>query len=423
MFQPKYLKEAKHLAKGVKKFLHYKQDLLRREQAEVIQRELTGLRDGIASRDRPKIELHSKSVRKACDRAFPQPKDGGLRENVEVIFVAIVVALGIRSYFLQPFRIPTGSMQPTLNGVVGFPYTAEEALPSALLRPFDKVLRGRSYVNVSPESDDLIIRIYERNHFRFFTRTHLVFRSGQDVAIAAPVAVVLRDFGLGALLEDRLGSESRKRVLTLLQDRRDTGILSNEPLPVYRGETLVRGVVHTGDQVLVDRVSYHFRRPQRGEVFVFTTKDIDYIEARSDFDPQQGSQHYIKRLTALPGDTIELRPPFLFIDGQEAQEAGIQRVMKEYAELPWHRGYEFPSLRQSDGVELEFPVRPYQVPSGEDRRYIAMGDNSGNSSDSRIWGSGGGRGAPDWEGVPENNLLGPALVVYWPFTSHWGPIK
>ena len=44
--------------------------------------------------------------------------------------------------------------------------------------------------------------------------------------------------------------------------------------------------------------------------------------------------------------------------------------------------------------------------------YWSMGDNSGNSSDSRYWGP-----------VPEPNLVGPALLVYWPFNSHWGRIK
>ena len=43
------------------------------------------------------------------------------RENVEVLLVALAVAMGIRTFFLQPFKIPTGSMQPTLYGVVSRP--------------------------------------------------------------------------------------------------------------------------------------------------------------------------------------------------------------------------------------------------------------------------------------------------------------
>ena len=52
--------------------------------------------------------------------------------------------------------------------------------------------------------------------------------------------------------------------------------------------------------------------------------------------------------------------------------------------------------------------RLYQLGDG---RYMALGDNSNNSSDSRMWGS-----------VPQPNLVGPALMVYWPF-EHWGLIR
>jgi hypothetical protein len=58
------------------------------------------------------------------DPSRSQQGDVPLAENVEVFLVAIVIALGVRTYFLQPFTIPTGSMQPTLNCVIGYP-TAE----------------------------------------------------------------------------------------------------------------------------------------------------------------------------------------------------------------------------------------------------------------------------------------------------------
>ena len=56
----------------------------------------------------------------------PYP-NAGIRENVEVLLVALAVAMGIRTFFLQPFKIPTGSMQPTLFGV-----TSSRILPRCM---------------------------------------------------------------------------------------------------------------------------------------------------------------------------------------------------------------------------------------------------------------------------------------------------
>ena len=53
------------------------------------------------------------------DKVYPSSYRRGVRENVEVIIVALGAAMAIRAFFFQPFKIPTGSMQPTLSGITG----------------------------------------------------------------------------------------------------------------------------------------------------------------------------------------------------------------------------------------------------------------------------------------------------------------
>ncbi len=48
-----------------------------------------------------------------------------------MLLVAFVLAIGIRAYFLQPFKIPTGSMEPTLNGIIAHPLPVKQPLPGA----------------------------------------------------------------------------------------------------------------------------------------------------------------------------------------------------------------------------------------------------------------------------------------------------
>ena len=159
---------------------------------------------------------------------------------------------------------------------------------------------------------------------------------------------------------------------------------------------IARGAVDTGDQVFVDKFSYNFVKPHRGDVFVFRTKHILLIPE----DPETGAPFYIKRLAGLPGDELRIDPPNLYINGKIAQGFGFSRVM----------GAKFPYAGYSFGRDyLATPDKPYVVPQDG---YFAMGDNSYNSYDSRYWG-----------GVPEENLVGRGFIVYWPFNRHWGLIR
>lgn len=404
MFTPGWKKEALHLFKGARKFVNYKRDLLADDRIDEIESRRTDLLDAIKSGDRARVDEASKQIRAVCENALPREQPvGWFEDNVEVLFVAIVIALGLRAYYLQPFRIPTGSMQPTLNGITG-KMKAEKDWPSFPERAVSWVLRGRSYVKLVNDQDRRVAidtrgnpRIEDYQLAKFFSRGRMHFSDSKPLGLPAPGNPCL-DAGL----RDALREASR-----------NGGVLR-------KGQVLLEGYVDSGDLVLVNKFAYHFRKPQRGEVFVFDTLGIRGIEKRG--GEQGAGSHYIKRLCGVPGDSLSVDPPYLLVDGKIAREPGIQRVVESkgvYDKSPNAPGYSFASpeppsanpLPQSiskpgDVLKLASRARPGL------REYAALGDNTHNSLDSRYWGT-----------VKEYNLVGPALFSLWPITTgHWGLI-
>lgn len=400
MFAPSWKKEALHLVKGARKFVNYKRDLLASDRIAEIESRRTDLLDAIKSGDRAKVDEASKQVRAVCDNALPQEQPiGWLEENVEVMFVAIVIALGLRAYYLQPFRIPTGSMQPTLNGIIGKPL-AEEKWPSFAQRMVEKVLRGRTYVKIVNDVDRHVAidsrgqpMVSDAQMLHFFSRGEMRFTDSKPLSLPAP-ANPCYEIGLRS---------------AIIAASRNGGLIP-------KGTVLCEGYVDSGDLVLVDKFSYHFRGPKRGEVFVFETLGNRGIQERS--GEQGAGSHYIKRLCGLPGDALSVQSPNLLVNGKIAKEPGIQRVIK--GEGPYHinpNGYGLASPEMPRSKPLpQYIAKPGDVLKLADhaapgmKEYAALGDNTGNSLDSRYWGS-----------VKEFNLVGPALFSLWPITTgHWG---
>jgi len=378
-------KEGVALVKGVRKFLRYNDDLIEEKKKEEILAKnaafLAGVND--VSKKRRELEVMAEDLTETCKKSVKEYKPSAWKENIEVIFVAVVIAMGIRAYVIQQFKIPTGSMQPTLNGIIAYPTKemnphAERNAPDGYEKPglpqllWDKVWYGRSHVEWVVDEDDVVYtdgdHLYEKVHFVFFPRTYLKTKNGQ--VFSAP--------------------GTRSRIEDLITIGPFPYPNQNRAFEVKAGDTVAKGFVDTGDQLVVNKWIYHWKQPKRGEVFVFDTQNIRGIQMGLE-DPRQGSQHYIKRMGGQPGDTLEIVPPMLKVNGEIATEPGFRRVMSQEG---YYTGY---TLQGAKGTTLG------------DGEYWALGDNSANSSDSRAWGI-----------VPEENIVGRAAFVYYPFGHHFG---
>lgn len=367
----RYRKEAKLVLRASRKLLRYRRDILPENQIISLREGITRLEVALAKHSREDIVAASDKLHEQFDIAAPRPPLAGLRENTEVVLVALVIALGVRAYFLQPFKIPTGSMQPTLYGVTGTP-TVEPA-PAMPLRMAEFILRGRTYIDVTAQEDDTVIGLREVHRLHFFTSTEIITRQ-RTYSIPAPMDVLRRDFDI------------------------------HPGRPLRAGQPIVRGYADSGDQLFVDKVSYNFVRPSLGDVFVFRTTGIRRIEAT--IAPGMGSQYYIKRLAGLGGQTLRIDPPKLYINGEVPDLPVFLRVM---AGTDGYAGYSNSSAGGGAFPILGSPQEEFTVPRDT---YFALGDNSYHSSDSRFFGP-----------VPELNVVGRGLVVYWPFVGRWGLIR
>lgn len=116
------------------------------------------------------------------------------------------------------------------------------------------------------------------------------------------------------------------------------------------------------DRVLVDKLLYHARRPHRGDVIV-----LKY--------PLNQQRNYIKRVIALPNDTLQVKDGKLYVNGKRAEEPYINGA-------------------------AQGNYGPFTVPADS---VFVMGDNRNNSEDSRAFGP-----------LKEDLIVGQAILIYWP---------
>src|ERR1700747_594967 len=165
MFTSRHVKHSRLLLRHARKYLRYKHDKLSGTDREQIVSDMQMLREALRLRERQKIHSAAETLDKTLHKLTPVTWESHWRENCEVILVAIVIAVGIRSYFLQPFKIPTGSMEPTVNGIIGYPSTAPA--PNILRQIGEFVVLGRNYINVVSREDDQLLEIQPTKTFFF----------------------------------------------------------------------------------------------------------------------------------------------------------------------------------------------------------------------------------------------------------------
>jgi signal peptidase I len=170
--------------------------------------------------------------------------------------------------------------------------------------------------------------------------------------------------------------------------------------------------VSAGDHLFVDRVSYNFRVPGRGEIIVFETRGIEKL-------PQD--QFYIKRMVAMSNEKVQIGDDrHLLIDGKRLDGA-TPHFEKVYSFNP----KEPPRESQYSGHVNEHVVKEYYpnsyIPLAplfpdaattfqvQSNHFMVMGDNTMNSLDSRSWGD-----------FPASNVIGKSFFVYWPITDRFG---
>ena len=333
------------------------------------------------------------------------------RENVEVILVAVAVAMAIRTFFVQPFKIPTGSMQPTLFGVISKNYLPHDGQPGdphfKIPTGWERVrewFEGISYVHVVAQGDGAIDFISTMTHFLIFNIKQTISIGGVQQTIWFPP-----DYGEAPPGMDPM-----------------TFRAGLEPGHIYhKGNDVVNLKVSAGDHLFVDRVSYNFRKPQRGDIVVFATAGVP--EDRRAAVGMPGDQFYIKRLVGLGGETLALAPDYevtgaaqfggeavsvghLVVNGQPLSSS-IPHFENLYSYSGVSRGTR--TLQYQDNqyyghalIRALGPGREFQVATNH---LFVMGDNTMNSSDSRFWGD-----------FPGEYVIGKCFFVYWPITKRFG---
>jgi signal peptidase I len=402
------VRDAVAMRKHVHRILSAQRDLLTPAAIEAVTSAGAALTESLKEKHTGKIRIKMEELEFAAGKWLKPYPHAAWRENVEVMLVALAVAMAIRTFFLQPFKIPTGSMQPTLFGVTSVPDFTKcdywKTNREEIMAELDQQLKSRndlvfptgwerikqwfegtSYLRVIAKADGTA-KFGPMRRFLIFNLKQSIYVGGVEHTIWFPP-----DFGEQPL-------------------ERRAGLFLDPDHYFKKGEEVIRMKVSAGDHLFVDRLTYNFRKPERGEIVVFATAGTQ-IEKQDQF--------YIKRMVVKPGERVSIGDDrHAVIDGVRL-DASTPHFENVYGFSPssppqesHYSGHVNGTIAHKYGLYPNlaplFPNQETVFTNGPDS-YMVFGDNTCNSSDSRVWGT-----------FPAKNIIGKSCFVYWPLTSRFG---
>jgi signal peptidase I len=405
--------KAENWLRLAEKVYHFRKDVIAEDDMKELHQTSETLNKALEDKgneDWGKVRLASEDLEKVLKRVggffYPQ---NFWAENAELFLVTSLVVLAIRTFFLQPFKIPTNSMYPSYNGMTHEVYEQDEE-PVGIKKNFSFLALGSVRREVTAmDSGEVLIPVNRFQEYfkevpgrKWIVLPTTVHEYGLLVGKERVSFKVPAEFSPYEVFKDAFFPEeegdwndminrfrSQKRLVT---DGRTAFVRTGKK--VKKGDTVLSFSILTGDALLVDRMSYHFKRPKVGEAIVFKTENIPST---------RDNKYYIKRLVGVPGDELQVRAPKLYRNGELI--TGTDAFAKNAAQVENYAGY---SYRNNQAMRyLRTPDEKVTIPEDS---YFAMGDNSPHSSDSRYWGF-----------VPKKEMVGKAIFIYYPLTHRWGP--
>lgn len=403
---PHGVAEAETLLAAAAKVRNYRGDLFDDSERERLRRDEEALRNAETREDGEAAAARLKeTLSELGGTIFPQKT---LPEWVELIVVAAILAGGVRGFFFQLFKIPTNSMFPTYNGMTAEVFTEPE---NALEKWAERVFRSASFHEfIAPASGEIVFRVNRKARVGS-KDVFEVFVGGVPVEIECP-----RDFSMDSVFLERFfpkfskmeNLSLRERWAAALENAGKTGKVFRDAsgatfvrtgISAEKGENFLSFKIFGGDMVVVNRFAYHFMKPEVGDPFVFRTKNIPGLN--------NVDLYYIKRLAGTPRDVLSVRDKKLYRNGNLISGADAFDKNNEFRVSEKYYGY-LPSCGGA-GVYAKPLKNDFHVPADS---YYALGDNSGNSYDSRGWGC-----------VPAEDAVGKASFIIYPFSERWGIAK